>query len=87
MLKVQRTQCQSCIYLTPSPLDLQRLEAEIADPHMEGHFSSYRICHHSTDVCCRGFFDRHAQDCTPIQIAQRLGLVEFVEVDTLRKGA
>lgn len=54
---------------------------ERADPH--GGFKNYRICHHSNDVCCRGFWDRHKNEFQLGQIAQRLGMVEFVNVDTL----
>lgn len=79
--KVQDKQCSTCIYRGSSPLDLQQLEKEIADPH--GGFKNYRICHHSNDVCCRGFWDRHKNEFQLGQIAQRLGMVEFVNVDTL----
>lgn len=91
MFKVQRKPCATCIYRSDSVLDLGKLEAEIADPHMKGFFSGYRICHHSDDACCRGFWSRHKNKFAMGQIAQRLGLVEFVDVDTLaelkRKGA
>ena len=57
------------------------LEAEIADPH--GGFTGHRVCHHSDDICCRGFWNAHKDEFAVGQVAQRLGLVEFVEVDTL----
>lgn len=78
--RVQKTACSTCIYRKDSPLDLAQLEAEIADPH--GGFTGHRICHHSNDVCCRGFWNRHKDEFPAGQIAQRLDLVEFVEVDT-----
>ncbi len=38
-------------------------------------------CHHrlytGADACCRGFFDHHAT--APLQIADRLGLVVFID--------
>lgn len=79
--RVQKTPCKTCIYRKDSPLDIAKLEAEIADPHMDGFFKGYRICHHSEDVCCRGFWDRHKGAFTLGQLAQRLGFVEFVQVD------
>lgn len=84
MFKVQAQQCASCIYRPDSPLDLQQLETAIADPHLEGRFRGHRICHHSKDVCCRGFWDAHKDHMTGLgQIAQRLNMVQFVDVDTM----
>lgn len=85
MFKVQAKQCDTCIYKKTSTLDLKKLEADVADPRMAGHFKGYRVCHHSTDVCCRGFWNRHKHHFDLGQIAQRLGLVQFVTVDTLPK--
>lgn len=83
MLRVQRHQCASCIYRSDSPLDLQRLENDIADPRMAGHFKGYRICHHSGSAVCRGFWTRHKDDFDAGQIAQRLGIVELVDDDII----
>lgn len=81
MFKVQKKQCSTCIYRKDSPLDLKKLEADIADGH--GGFKGWRICHHSDDVCCRGFWNRWKNHFQMGQVAQRLGWVEFVSVDTL----
>jgi len=75
--------CATCIYRPGSPLDLAALEAAVADPHMPGYFSRHRICHHSDDACCAGFWARHKDAFTLGQLAQRLGRVEFVDDDTL----
>lgn len=80
--KVQKKMCATCIYRPDSPLDLKKLEAEIADRH--GGFNGNRVCHHSKDACCRGFWNRHKNDFPMGQIAQRLGMVEFVNIDTLK---
>jgi hypothetical protein len=85
-LRVQRRQCDTCIYRKDSPLDLKKLEAQIADPHMPGHFKGSRICHHSKDAVCAGFWRRHKDDFDAGQLAQRLGLVELVDDDTLKGG-
>lgn len=84
-MKVQAKQCATCIYRPSSPLDLQKLEAEIADKHMPGHFSGHRICHHSDDAVCRGFWNRHKDHFDLGQLAQRLGLVQFVNEDNQEK--
>lgn len=88
MLKVQRRQCETCIYRPDTNFDIASLEAQIADPHMEGHFRGFRVCHHATNrsnVCCRGFWNRHRDHFDGGQLAQRLQLVTFVDVDPLTK--
>lgn len=86
MFQVQKYQCLSCIYRPNSGLDIAKLQAQIADPRMAGFFVSYRECHHAqrgSGVCCRGFWQRHRNNFTAGQMAQRLGYVEFVEADVL----
>lgn len=85
MFRVQRRMCATCIYHKGSPLDIRKLERDVADKHMAGYFCGHRICHHSKALCCRGFWDRHKDAFTAGQIAQRLGVVEFVDEDTLAK--
>lgn len=83
MFKVQKKMCSTCIYRPDSLLDLAKLEDAVRDKY--GGFSSHRVCHHSDDVCCRGFWDRHKDEFTLGQVAQRLDLVSFVHVDILSK--
>lgn len=75
--------CATCIYRPDSTLNIKKLEADVADPHMPGFFKGHRICHHSNDVCCRGFWEAHKDHFTAGQLAQRLNLVQFVDVDVL----
>lgn len=82
-LKVQAKPCRTCIYAKDSPLDLETLEEAVRDEHVG--FSGYRICHHSETACCRGFWNRHKDEFAAGQIAQRLGLVEFVSDDNWPK--
>jgi len=77
--EVQKRQCATCIYRKDSPLDLKALERQIADPY--GGFVGHRICHHSDTACCRGFWSRHKNKFPLGQIAQRLGMVRYVEHD------
>lgn len=81
--KVQQKLCATCIYRPDSSLDLQQLETAVADPHMPGYFKGHRICHHSKDACCRGFWEAHKDQFTAGQIAQRLNCVQFVNEDIL----
>lgn len=89
-IRVQSALCETCIYRPSSPLNLERLEAEILDPRMAGHFRSFRACHHADDatVCCRGFWNRHKDHFDIGQVAQRLGAVAFVVIPAgqLRTG-
>ena len=83
MLKVQKHQCRTCIYRPGcAPRPLAELEAAIADPRMPGHFAGHRVCHHSDDAVCAGFWQRHRDHFDLGQLAQRLGWVRYVDVDT-----
>jgi hypothetical protein len=66
-------------YRKDTYFNVQALEDAVRHEH--GGFKGYRICHHSEDVCCRGFWNRHKDEFASGQVAQRLGLVEFVHVD------
>lgn len=79
--RVQRRMCATCIYRPDMHFDLAVLEAEVRDPHVG--FRAHRICHHSDSACCRGFWEAHRDEFPLGQVAQRLGLVEFVEDDVL----
>ena len=83
MFNVQKKMCSSCIYRPESGFDLPALEAQVRDQY--GGFHGHRICHHSNDACCRGFWNAHKDQFPAGQIAQRLNAVQFVEVDTLKQ--
>jgi len=88
LLFVQKRLCATCIYRPESPLDIAKLEREIADPHMPGDFARWRVCHHAdpaSDVVCAGFWAKHRGHFTLGQIVQRLQRVQFVLVDTLKR--
>lgn len=84
-LQVQRRLCATCIYRPDSALDLARLESQVRDRSHRGmvFFRTYRACHHarSGKVCCRGFWEAHQDQFTLGQLAKRLDLVEYVDVD------
>jgi hypothetical protein len=87
LIAVQAKACETCIYRKDSLLDLQHLEDQIRDKHTPEMFSGYRICHHSDDACCRGFWNRHKDKFPAGQIAQRLNAVVFVKDDTMKPKA
>lgn len=81
MLKVRATQCATCIYRPDSPLDLSVLEGEALDHGTPDHYARWRACHahyDANDTVCKGFYDAHGEDCTPIQVAKRLGGIVFI---------
>lgn len=78
-LTVQSKQCSTCIFKPESLFNIKQLLNDVRDPSMEGHFKTFRQCHHSEEACCRGFWDRFKDNFAVGQIAQRLGLVVFVE--------
>jgi hypothetical protein len=86
MFKVQAKICSTCIYKAGFGWRLADLLEQIADKRAGFGFVGYRSCHHTPDesgVCCRGFWNAHKDDFQSGQIAQRLGLVEFVDVDDM----
>lgn len=80
-LAVQRKMCRTCIYKPGSPLDIAKLESDVADGY--GGFKGSRTCHHSETAVCAGFWKRHKDKFAAGQIAQRLGLVVRVDHDCL----
>jgi hypothetical protein len=84
-LRVQRTPCRSCIYRKDCSLDVAALEDQIRDPRMPGFFAGYRVCHHSEDAVCAGFWSRHKWAFTLGQLALRLGWVRLVDDDRFKE--
>lgn len=82
-LAVMSRACDTCIFRKDLHWDLESLLAEVRDPHAEGHFKSYRACHHKGEgqdtAVCRGFWNRYRDDFDLGQLAQRLGLVIEIE--------
>lgn len=84
MLRVQAKPCDTCIYKPTCALNIMELERQIANKFMPGFFRKARTCHHSTTAICRGFWNRHKNHFTVGQLAQRLGMVEFVHDDRFK---
>ena len=76
MFKVCKQRCPTCIYRKDSPLNLDRLEREVS------LIDGYRICHYTDNVCCLGFWNNHKNHFNLGRIAQRLNMVEFVDLDS-----
>ena len=82
MFPVMSRMCRTCIYRKGFGWNLEHLEGQVRDKHMG--FKGFRVCHSQKrggKACCRGFWNRHKWAFAAGQIAQRLGLVAFVEPD------
>ena len=79
--RVRASMCETCIYRPEQGADfVKRLEDQVRDPNMEGHFRGHRECHDKPKgACCRGFWNRHKDRFDLGQLAQRLGFVRFVK--------
>lgn len=83
-LRVQREKCETCIF-GRSVLELGPLLDEVRDPHVRGYFRSWRVCHHSRDAVCQGFWEAYKDKFDVGQVAQRLNLVKYVSDDITRE--
>lgn len=78
MVHVMKAMCSTCIYRPGNLMKLQEgvVEEMTADAIKN---ESTIVCHQTLDgdnAACHGFFDRHAT--APLQIADRLGYIEWV---------
>jgi hypothetical protein len=77
---VCRAMCSTCIFRPGNRMHLSpgRVESMVADATRN---ESAIVCHSTLsgdNAACRGFFDRHKTG--PLQIAERLKLIEWVEI-------
>ena len=78
MFKVKKEKCDQCLFTEKRIVSGARMKSILNDCNRnDNHF----ICHKSTidggNDCCKGFYD--TQTSGMIRVAQRLGMVEFVE--------
>jgi len=76
---VMKSMCSTCVFRPGNLMHLEpgRLDQMVRDAVKA---ESTIICHSTLEgaqACCRGFFDRHAT--APLQIAERIGLIEYVK--------
>lgn len=79
MLQVYSTCCKNCLFSENRIISPQRAASILADALQD---DTYFICHAASmkgeEVVCRKFYEEHKEDNRALQIAQRLGIVEFV---------
>lgn len=76
--------CPTCVFRPGNQMRLSagRLremidEAVKRESCIPCHWQIFYVDGEPQDACCRGFFDRHPTQ--PLQIADRLGLVQFID--------
>ncbi len=83
--------CSTCIFRPGNLMHLQegRTDGMAADAVAAG---SVIVCHKTLyqekdeHAVCRGFFDVHKNDVQALQLAERLGILEEVELDSKDDG-
>ena len=78
--RVQKKMRSTCIFKPECTLNLDRLVKTAIKN------DTYRVCHHSDEACCRGFWERYKDSFNLGRIAQRLNAVRFVEEDKHERG-
>lgn len=77
---VCREMCATCIFRPGNLMQLQpgRVRSMVDEARSgESTIVCHSTLHKSQNAACRGFFDRYPTQ--PLQIADRLGLVEFID--------
>ena len=78
--RVVAERCDQCLF-GPNAIVSARRRKEVLNRCMKRAKETFFVCHKTSDVCCRGFYDSDLGGrVAVIQIARRLGFVEFVEV-------
>lgn len=75
MFNVCSERCGQCLFSKEKIVSAARAKEILRECRRENkHF----ICHKTENVCCRGFYD--TQTSQLMRIAQRLGMVKFVDI-------
>ena len=80
-MKVYKDQCKNCL-LSPDAIVSPAGRKEILNTCKREQ--TFFVCHKSSiqgdeDVCCKAFFDTMGQYSQMIRIAERLGMIEYIE--------
>lgn len=77
---VQARMCKTCIFRPGNLMSLHegRVEGMVAEAGDTGCIPCHQNLTGEGQAVCRGFYDKHRN--TPLQIAQRLGMVEEVQL-------
>lgn len=86
MLKVYKDQCKNCLLSKDRIVSPERVK-DIIDSCVTNQ--SFFICHKSSmkkeSVMCKKFYDSFGDQSQLVRIAERLGVIEFVEQEDSEK--
>ena|SRR2546425_11063863 len=86
VFQVARSKCNQCLFSAHKIVSDTRRKRIIANCLQQGK-ETYFECHKATitheHVCCKGFYDAYGERVTIIHLAQRLGCLQFIDVETL----
>lgn len=83
--KVCDKPCNQCLFSKDRIVSAQRVREILNDCKREGrHFTCHKATMQGRDVCCRSFYDTRTSNMA--RIAQRLRMVEFVDVSATQGG-
>lgn len=75
--------CDQCLFSKDRIVSAERVREILAEcEEQDTHFTCHKATIEDRHVCCRGFYDTRTSQ--GIRIAQRLGMVEFVNPATGR---
>ena len=80
MFKVYKECCKECL-LGDSPIVSNDRRKEILKgcAEKQTHFICHKASMEGEDICCKTFYDRMGQYSQMARMAQRLGMLKFVE--------
>ena len=78
MFKVKKEKCNECLYSANKIVSNKRKRELLADINKnDSHFVCHKASIQGEEVCCKGFYTSATSNL--MRIAQRLGMVEFVD--------
>lgn len=82
MFKVANKCCDQCL-MSDNKIVSDKRKEELLDSimHEESHFVCHKATINGEDVCCRGWFEEHGRDVNKIRIFERIGCIEYVDVE------
>jgi len=82
MLKVSKKCCGQCLFSKNKIVSEERKDQLLDDiERKDSHFTCHKATIKNEDIVCRGFYEQKTSNM--IRIAQRLGMVEFVDVEEI----
>lgn len=86
MFKVMKKCCGECLFSKNKIVSESRKKSLLSDiKRNQGFFECHKATAENKVICCRGFYEQKGHESQMIRISQRLGAVEFIELDDLNE--